>query len=141
MSARARALRNTCEDLRLSCWVLAKREAENYLPRVLLSGRPDADDRHERRVEAWDRLSDDQKNFFDMKHGLPDRLSAIERDLFDELPEAEREILAEGFGRNVHECWTLWQVRGIRDALLAHSCSSASSTVSARIRPTERSIC
>ena len=119
MSARARALRNTCEDLRLSCWVLAKREAENYLPRVLLSGRPDADDRHERRVEAWGRLSDDQNSFFDMKHGLPDRLSGIERDLFDGLPEAEREILAEGFGRNVHECWTLWQVRGIRDELLA----------------------
>ena len=119
VSAEARALRDACEERGLSCWVLAKREAENYLPRMLLSGRPDADDRHERRVEAWDRLGDDQKNFFDMKRGLPDRPSAIERDLLDGLPEAERGLLADGFGRNVHECWTLWQVHGIRDELLA----------------------
>ena len=119
VSAQARALRNACEERGLPCWVLAKREAENYLPRMLLSGRPDADDRHERRVEAWDRLSDDQKDFFDMKHGLPDDPSATERELFEELSVAEREILAEGFGRNVHDCWTLWQVRGIRDELLA----------------------
>lgn len=119
VSAQARALRNACEEYGLPCWVLAKREAENYLPRMLLSGRPDADDRHERRVEAWDRLSEEQKNFFDMKHGLSDDPSSAERDLFEELPEAEREILAEGIGRNVHNCWTLWQVRGIRDELLA----------------------
>lgn len=119
VSPEARALRRACEERGLSCWVLAKREAENYLPRMLLDGRQDADARHERQVEAWDTLSDDQKDFFDMKSGLADRPSDIERDLFDGLPEAERELLADGFGRNVHECWTLWQVHGIRDELLA----------------------
>ncbi len=119
VSPEARAVRRACEDRRLSCWLLAKREAENYLPRMLLDGRRDADARHERRVEAWDRLSDDQKDFFDMKGGLPERPSDIEQDLFDQLPEAEREILTGGFGANVHQCWTLWQVRGIRDELLA----------------------
>ncbi len=103
-SRSARALRNACEARDLPCWVLAKREAENYLPRVLLSERPNAGDRHERLVETWDRLSDDQKDFFDMKHGLPEPSSAIEQDLFDELPDADREILAAGFGPNVHEC-------------------------------------
>ena len=119
VSPEARALRRACEERGLSCWVLAKREAENYLPRMLLDGRQDADARHERQVEAWDTLSDDQKDFFDMKSGLADRPSDIERDLFGGLPEAERELLADGFGRNVHECWTLWQVHGIRDELLA----------------------
>lgn len=115
----ARKLRNTCEAHGLSCWVLAKREAENYLPRSLLSERPNVGDSHDRRVEAWDRLSSDQKDFFDMKRGLPDTPSAAEQELFDGLSDADREILAEGFGPNVHECWTLWNVREIRDELLA----------------------
>jgi hypothetical protein len=118
-SREARALRRVCEERGLSCWVLAKREAENYLPRMLLDGRQDADVRHQQRVEAWDGLSDDQKDYFDMKGGLPERPSDIERNLFDGLPEAEHEILTGGFGDRVHQCWTLWQVRGIRDELLA----------------------
>ena len=115
----ARRLRNTCDAHGLSCWVLAKREAENYLPRSLLSERPNVGNSHDRRVEAWDRLSSDQKDFFDMKRGLPDTPSAPEQELFDGLSDADREILAEGFGPNVHECWTLWNVREIRDELLA----------------------
>lgn len=115
----ARRLRNTCEAHGLSCWVLAKREAENYLPRSLLSARPNVGDLHGRQVEAWDRLNRDQKDFFDMKRGLPDTPSATEQELFDGLSDADREILTEGFGPNVHECWTLWQVRGIRGELLA----------------------
>ena len=115
----ARRLRNTCEAHGLSCWVLAKREAENYLPRSLLSERPNVGDEHGRRVDAWDRLSSDQKDFFDMKRGLPDTPSATEQELFDGLSDADREILAQGFGPNVHECWTLLHVREIRDELLA----------------------
>ena len=113
----ARRLRETCDKRGLPCWVLAKREAENYLPRVLLGARPNVGAEHQRRFEAWDRLSDDQKDFFDMKHGLPGAPSQIERDLFDELPDSDLEILAEGFGPNVHECWTLWHVRNVRSEL------------------------
>ena len=118
-SQSARRLRKTCEDHGLPCWVLAKREAENYLPRVLLDARPDAGAEHRSRLKAWDRLSDDQKDFFDMKHGLPEAPSQIERDLFDELTDSDREILAKGFGPNVHECWSVWHVREVGRELLA----------------------
>ena len=116
-SGDARRLRETCERHGLSCWVLAKRAAENYLPRVLLGERPNTGAEHARTVGAWARLSDDQKDFVDMKRGLPETPSAIEDNLFDDLPEADREILAAGFGPNVHECWSVWHVREVGDEL------------------------
>ena len=114
----AQALRRACNRHGLPCWVLAKREAENYLPRVLLSEKPNASAGHARIVEAWERLSNDQKNFFDMKRGLSEAPSEIEQELFDGLPDADREILAAGFGPNVHECWNVWRVREVRHELL-----------------------
>ena len=103
------ALRRKCAELNVSCWVLAKRENENYLPRILLSQQEDVGADHVRLVEAWDRLTDDQKNFFDMKNGLPVAPSAIEQELFDGLSRTDREILSAGFGKNVYQCWTLWR--------------------------------
>ena len=113
----ARRLRSTCDRHGLPCWVLAKREAENYLPRVLLAARPDAGVEHAMKVDAWERLSDDQKDFFDMTHGLPESPSAIEEPLFDGLPDADRETLATGFGPNLHECWNAWNVREVSNEL------------------------
>ena len=107
----ARNLRRTCRNLGVPCWILAKREAENYLPRILLSERKNAGADHARRVEAWDRLDDDQKNFFDMKNGLSKSPSAFEAALFGGLPRAARAILSNGFGPNVYECWNVWEVR------------------------------
>lgn len=115
----ARNLHRACEERGLSCWVLAKREAENYLPHVLLGAKPSAGAGHDRLLEAWDRLDDDQKDFFDVKCGLPDDPSEVERDLFDGLSDADREILAEGFGPKVHECWNQWHVHDVKDELLA----------------------
>ena len=94
--------------------MLAKREAENYLPRVLLDARPRAGAEHARTVDAWERLSDDQKDFFDMKSGLPEAPSLLDDNPFDGLSDADREILATGFGPNVHECWSLWHVREVK---------------------------
>ena len=108
-SKEAQRLRNECEKQRLPCWVLSKREAENYLPRILLDERKNAGADHSRLVAAWDSLNDDQKNFFDMKNGLPDALSAIEEALFQGLSMADRTLLSSGFGSNVYECWTLWR--------------------------------
>ena len=118
-SQEARNLLRACEERGLPCWVLAKREAENYLPRVLLGAKPNVGDRHGRLLEAWDRLDDDQKDFFDVKRGLPDDPSEVERELFDGLSDVDREVLTEGFGPKVHECWNQWHVRGVKDELLA----------------------
>lgn len=115
----ARRLQRTCEARDVPCWVLAKREAENYLPRILLRAKPDADDRQEKLVEVWDGLDEGQKDFFDVRHGLPDAPSPIEQKLFDGLQDADRRILSEGFGPKAHECWNQWHVRDVRDELLA----------------------
>ena len=110
-SAAARKLCRKCETLGVACWVLAKREAENYLPRILLDERQNVGTDHDQLVEAWDRLNDDQKDFFDMKNGLPEVPCEIEQELFDGLPSTDRSILSRGFGPNVYTCWTLWKVQ------------------------------
>ena len=106
-SQEARRLHRTCEKWNLPCWILAKRETENYLPRMLLLARQDAGKDHEQQVDAWDRLSDDQKNFFDMKHGLPNPLPEVEQKLFYGLSQADKTILSNGFGPNVYKCWAI----------------------------------
>lgn len=107
----ARRLQRACNAGNVSCWILAKREAENYLPGILLAERKNAGADHASRVEAWNGLSDDQKNFFDMKNGLPETLSAGETDLFYRLSDADRRTLSLGFGSNVFECWNVWTVQ------------------------------
>ena len=116
-SVASRKLHSVCEKLNLSCWVLAKREAENYLPRILLDERKNVGSDHSQLVEVWDSLTDDQKNFFDMKDGLPDAPSVIEKALFQELSPATRTLLSPGFGKNVCKCWTLWNVRAKTELL------------------------
>ena len=110
-SCGARRLQRTCEKLNVPCWVLAKREAENYLPRILLAERRDAGPEHACRIEAWGRLTDDQKNFFDMKSGIPAAPSAVEKELFDGLSRADGETLSKGFGPKVHKCWNVCNVQ------------------------------
>ena len=109
-SKEARRLHRMGIQHSLPCWILAKREAENYLPRILLSARPNVAADYRRRVDAWDRLTDDQKNSFDMKCGLPPILSPAEQSLFAGLSTSDRATLSNGFGRNVHRCWTLGNV-------------------------------
>ena len=118
-SQTVRALCRRCEALGVPFWVLAKREAENYLPRVLLDERQDAGADDARLVEAWDRLNDDQKNFFDMKNGLPEALTAMEQGLFGELSSDDQTTLSRGFGPNVYTCWTLWPKVQAKSELLA----------------------
>ena len=108
-SEAARKLRSKCDQLGVPCWVLAKREAENYLPRVLLDERQDAGADHAQLVEAWAKLTEDQKDFFDMKEGLPEAPSRIEKELFDGLSAVDRTTLSRGFGPNVYKCWCVWK--------------------------------
>lgn len=110
-SVAARKLQRKCEELGVQCWILAKREAENYLPRILLGKRRNAGADHARRVEAWGRLDDDQKNFFDMNYGLSESPSEVEEALFGGLTPADRIVLSDGFGPNVYQCWNIWNVQ------------------------------
>ena len=109
-SVAARKLQRKCEELGVPCWILAKREAENYLPRILLDARQDAGADHARRVEAWSKLKDDQKDFFDMSNGLSQSPSETEEALFDGLTRADRYLFSNGFGPNVYQCWHIWNV-------------------------------
>lgn len=109
-SADANRLNLACSRKNLPCWILAKRETENYLPSVLLRNRRNAGADHAQRVAAWDRLTDDQKNFIDMRNGLPAILSPAEQRLFGELSAADREILSHGFGPTIGECWKIRNV-------------------------------
>ena len=117
-SNEAQALRRKCEGLGVPCWVLAKREAENYLPGALLAQWQGAGEDRARRVDAWRRLNDDQKNFFDMNNGLPEAPSEIEEALFDNLSPGDRTILSNGFGQNVYRCWNVWTVPSPKHELL-----------------------
>ena len=109
-SADARGLSRKCKQHCLPCWILAKREAENYLPGILLNRRLNTGPAHRQLMEAWNRLTDDQKNFFDMKHGLPTTPSPAEHKLFRGLRPADRATLSNGFGPKVDACWALWHV-------------------------------
>ena len=107
----AREIERECEKHGFPCWVLAKREVENYLPRELLDLRTDAGQEHADRVEVWDSLTDDQKDCFDMKNGLSVELSGEEAQLFEVLNDGDRRILSQGFGDNVYKCWLNWENR------------------------------
>lgn len=110
-SSEARRLRRKCEQLDIPCWILAKRASENYLPSVLLRERQNVGTDHDQLVQAWDDLSDDQKNYFDMKGGLPQAPSEKEEALFEEISAEVRTIISGGFGPNVYQCWKCWNVQ------------------------------
>lgn len=104
-------LKRKCEALGVPCWMLAKRESENYLPWPLLVRRRNVGDEHRQALEAWDRLSDIQKDFFDMKDGLAEAPTEVEQELFDGVARADKESLTRGFGPNVYKCWKIWGVQ------------------------------
>jgi hypothetical protein len=106
-SREACRLQKACKPIGIPCWVLAKREAENYLPRDLLDQRRNAGREYQRRLEAWDRLPDDLKDVYDMKEGLK---PADEDDIFGELSDADLQFLRDGFGKGVGKCWREYEV-------------------------------
>ena len=110
-SGEVKTLRRVCEQEGVALWVLAKREAENYLPRVLLDARSGAGMEHSRRVAAWDRLTEDQKDYLDMKNGIGDDLSLPEEAFFANIPPEDRTMLKSGFGERLHACWSVWSVQ------------------------------
>jgi hypothetical protein len=107
-------LQHACEQRGIACWILQKREAENYLPQELLEAKEHADCAHQRRVDAWSKLSDEQKDYYDMKNGLPAEVEDVDGDLtaeqalFSSIGVADRAVLESGFGPKIDACWTLW---------------------------------
>jgi len=104
-SDQARKIADACRQLNVSCWILRKRTAENYLPDVLLEKMPDATPRHAELLRTWAVLNDDQKDIFDMKRGLGKMKSPSEVDAFHCLTEDQRSVLKLGFGKDVYKCW------------------------------------
>lgn len=118
-SREARRLRSKCEELNLPCWILAKRESENYIPRVLLSERESVGADYHQLVQAWDDLNDDQKSFYNMKDGLHETPTPEEEALFQGLTTRALVLLSRGFGENVYKCWAHWNVQASTE-LLSH---------------------
>ena len=111
-SATALEIERKCRQHGFPCWLLAKREAENYLPRELLSSRQDVGQEYHIRVDAWDGLTGDQKDYYDMKEGFPAEPTGNEMRLYRGLSDSDRKSLAKGFGDKVGQCWSNWEIRG-----------------------------
>ncbi len=117
----ARKLRNICEENNIPCWILAKRAAENYLPSILLKAWKPNDQEYIRAVYAWERLCDDQKNFFDMKRGFPGNDDDDQNPLFEGVPEEDYILLTNRFGGKVYKCWEYATDVNIESELRARS--------------------
>lgn len=110
----ARELDRICARASVGHHPLARRSAENYLPPPrLASWSEQKDDPTKRRVRAWTRLSAPQRHHFHMREGLskddgnPEMLARRTDDhsvdLYADLAEGQRKILAQGFGREARE--------------------------------------
>ena len=128
-SSAARDLRQVCGEHGVSCWILAKRSAENYLPSGLLRQLNPNDQGHADRVDAWETLSDDQKDFYNMKGGFKrDKLPKDHDDrkypLFQGVSDADYKVLFYGFEmrgtEKLHKCWEISDIT-IKDELRARS--------------------
>lgn len=116
-SACARRLKRECARYNVPCWILNKREADNYIPNTLLRAWPNSGAEHSRRVAAWTRLTPTQRDFLDIKNGLSASPSAGEEKLFRSVSTSDRRMLATGFGKMAHQCWSVGG-RDVRDELL-----------------------
>lgn len=105
-AAEAVSLEALCRTAGVPCWLLAKYEIENYLPESLLTDSVGESQQRLRRVEAWKRLTDVQKDFYDVKNGLREVRSGDPRSaLFQGLSTEDAEELATGFGSKVAGLW------------------------------------
>lgn len=99
------SLEIVCREAGVPCWILAKYEMENYLPESLLAEAVGGAEERARMLAAWRRLSDIQKDFFDVKEGLKGISGNPRSALFQALaPEDERD-LATGFGPKIAGLW------------------------------------
>ena len=117
--------------MKVAVHVLDRREAENYVPyRVLAQAgrRPVAS----RRLAFLKRLTQDQREHFDMKHGFKKvrpAVQAAQRDLFDALDLDVRLGLHDGFGQDL-----LQRMHNDRERLTEHDFAQLGDEVVAELR-------
>jgi len=93
-------LRETCEKYSIPCWILAKRENENYLPQGLLQNFCDEDPIL---FVAWNKLTEDEKDFYNMKEGY--KKDGFHPSLSDKFNYDEIDALMKGFGSGISKLW------------------------------------
>ncbi|MBN3812429.1 hypothetical protein [Paraburkholderia sp. Ac-20347] len=80
-------------------WMLERRFIESYMPQDELH------DEKQDAAEAWARLTDDQRWFFNMKEGFRKDAKRDDacraRDLFANVSEEDRNALSGGFGKKL----------------------------------------
>jgi len=97
----SRRVDRLCSEFGAVGWVLQKREAENYLPIPVLNNAGSL-----QILRAFGRLSQLQKDFFDMKHGFPNEGIPPEQNvLYQGVSNVDIERLKRGFGT---DCWRLF---------------------------------
>lgn len=119
--------------MKVAVHVLDRREAENYVPyRVLaqVGRRPVAS----HRLALLKRLTQDQREHFDMKHGFKKvgpapAVHAAQRDLFDALELDVRLGLHDGFGQDL-----LRHLHNDRERLTEHDFAQLGDEVVAELR-------
>jgi hypothetical protein len=109
-SAASETLRKACRDI--THHQLRRRYVESYLPHKALhgwaSGQPRRDVREERleRLRTFVALTDEQRHHYNMKRGFEgdaQRTDATAGDLYANVSQAARQVLAHGFGSDIAE--------------------------------------
>lgn len=101
------SLEALCREAGVPCWILSKYEMENYLPESLLAESVGGSEQRLKLLAAWKRLSDIQKDFYDVKDGLRgfSTSSGPRSALFQGLSTADAIDLATGFGNRIAGLW------------------------------------
>lgn len=108
-SSAALATAGVCDEADIACHMLQRRAIENYLPNGTLNtwAYSSASTKLERipKVEALFRLTADQRSHYHMKNGLSEKPTDEEALLFGGVPQQDRDLLTEGFGRKLSDLY------------------------------------
>lgn len=131
---RAAALQQSCRASGVACFVLHKRDSENYLPVEILALHEASD-----RLTTFCRLTQAQRDHFDMKKGFRDRPAddPAYGDLYANLGERRRAALADGFGKNIGELFKNKRLDFRRDHV-ERTCATADGELPALLDALER---
>lgn len=98
-SPKAREMRAVCERAAGSPFAhrLRRRSIENYVPGQVLNAWAQGKRDQHVRVNAFLGMTDEQRHYFNMKHGLAGDQKSGESPIYEDLSPADRAILQRGF--------------------------------------------